>query len=171
MKGEKTMDKYSQEAMEMRLQQTMEDLKSGKIQVDFTQQIYDKEEGKYYPKWMKENGLTYALDEVTFLYLPLLTTDEEQPYEMGMWGQRRLEYLKAEKPGIYENLMIQGLWEHLTAIDKAAYEMEDILIAEMSKAEGITEELKANNQMEWVAQMNNLKNRVREIIYNELIYS
>ena len=162
-------DIYSQEAMDERLQQTMEDVKSGKIQIDYSLMVTTPE-GEEFPKFMEENGLTYALDEVTFLYLPMLELDEEEEYEMGMWGQRRLEYLKNEDPGTYETLMINGLWEHLIQTDKAAYEMEDRLMEEMMKAEGVTEELKRTNQMEWVGRVNNIKNRAREIIYSELIY-
>jgi ribosomal protein S6 len=88
-----------------------------------------------------------------------------------MWGLRRLEYLKSERPGTYTMLMIKGLWEHLVEIDKAANELEDRIIEEMCKAEGVTEELKSNNQPEWVGLMNSVKNRVREVVYDELIYT
>ena len=132
--------------------------------------IYSETEQKYLPMYEEENGLTYRLDRETMTYLPLLETEEEKPYDLTMWGKRRLEYLKEEKPGTYQELMIKGLWEHLVETDKAANEMEDRLLEEMSKAEGITEELKAKDQMKWVGLRNGLKNRVREIVFNELIY-
>ena len=67
-------------------------------------------------------------------------------------------------------LMIKGLREHLVTIDKAANEMEDLLMEQMSKTEGITEELKKKDMFEWVGRRNNLKQRVREIIYHDFIY-
>ena len=67
-------------------------------------------------------------------------------------------------------LMIKGLREHLVTVDKAANEMEDLLMEQMSKTEGITEELKKKDMFEWVGRRNNLKQRVREIIYHDYIY-
>ncbi len=84
--------------------------------------------------------------------------------------KRRLRYLKENKPGTYQRLMISGLWNHLVATDKRANELEDMLMEQMSSAEGITEEMKRRDAMEWVARRNGLKNRVREIVYNECIY-
>ena len=81
-----------------------------------------------------------------------------------------MEYLKTEKKGTYTALMISGLTKHLVEIDKAANDMEDSLTEEMCKAEGVTEALKKSNQMEWVSRRNNIKNRVQEIVYSELIY-
>jgi hypothetical protein len=128
------------------------------------------EENEWFPQYIEENGLNYELDTETFTYLPMVILDDEEDYDLGMWGLRRLEYLKSERPGTYTMLMIKGLWEHLVEIDKAANELEDRIVEEMCKAEGVTEELKANNQSEWVGRMNNVKNRAREVVYNELIY-
>ena len=104
--------------------------------------------------------------------LPLIELDDEyEPeYQLAMWGIRRLNYLKEHKHGTYQRLMIKGLREHLVTIDKAANKTEDLLMEQMSKAEGITEELKRSDMLEWVGRRNNLKNRVREIIYHDYIY-
>lgn len=138
--------------------------------IDGKNYFFCEDENKYFPQYVEENGLWYELDTTNFTYLPMLVLDDEEDYDLGMWGKRRLEYIKNENPGLYSMLMIKGLWEHLVEVDKAANDMEDRLIKEMCKADGITEELKSNNQMEWVARMNNIKNRAREIVYNELIY-
>ncbi len=130
--------------------------------------IYSDEFKTFLPQYIDENGLKYALHRDTMTYLPLLEVDE--PCEIGMWGRKRLEYLRTEKKGTYTALMISGLIKHLAEIDKATNDMENKLTEEICKAEGVTEALKKSNQMEWVARRNNIKNRVREIIYNELIY-
>ncbi|MBQ7266164.1 MAG: TnpV protein [Firmicutes bacterium] len=132
--------------------------------------LYSEEQQKWLPEIMEENNLTYKLDKATMTYFPMLQTDEEEDYNLTSWGRKRLSYIKENKPGYYQRLMIQGLWEHLVSVDKQANEMENNLMKEMSKAEGITEELKAKDQMSWVAQRNNLKQRVREIVTNEVIY-
>ena len=132
--------------------------------------IYSEELQKYLPETMTENNIEYRLDEATMTYLPMLALDEEEDYNLTSWGRRRLSYIKENKPGFYQRLMIKGLWEHLVSVDKQANEMENSLMKEMSKAEGITEELKAKDQMGWVARRNNLKQRVREIVANEVIY-
>ena len=133
--------------------------------------IYSEEKQEYLPEYITENDLDYKLDETTMTYLPMLELDEEEPYNLSMWGRRRLEYLKQNKPATYQMLMIKGLWEHLVATDKQACEMEARLMKEMSKAEGITEEIKMQDQMKWVGLRNNLKQRVREIVLNEVIYN
>ena len=102
--------------------------------------------------------------------LKFLDEEDEPDYQLTMWGHRRLRYLKENKPGTYQMLMIKGLWNHLVSTDKRANELEDILMEQMSAAEGITEELKRKDAMLWVARRNGLKNRVREIVYNECIY-
>ena len=162
----------TQKEMEKRLTQLIADIKADKVKIDFGKMIYCEETGTEFPKFIEENNLVYALDEITFIYLPLLEVDEEPypDYEMGMWGKRRLEYIKAEKKGLYSNLMIKGLWEHLVETDKSANEMEDMLMEQISAIEGVTEQLKQKNAMEWLVRRNNIKNRVREIVYNELIY-
>jgi hypothetical protein len=163
-------EEYTNEAIRQRVKQTVDDYIEGKIDIDYNQQVLDTEENKYYPKWKNDNGLIYFLDEVTFIYFPLLTVEEQEPYQMGFYGKAREKYLKEEKPWEYSNLIMGGLWKHLVETDKTAYEMEERLMKQMMQAEGVTEELKRTQQMEWVGLVNNIKHSVREIILNEMIY-
>ena len=133
--------------------------------------IYSEELQKYLPETMTEDNIEYRLDEATMTYLPIMEIEPQEDYNLTSWGRKRLEYIKENRPGYYQSLMIKGLWEHLVSVDKQANEMENNLMAEMSKSEGITETLKAQDQMKWVQMRNNLKQRVREIILNEVIYA
>lgn len=91
---------------------------------------------------------------------------------VGIWGQRRRDYLRQHKDPIYTGLPLSGkLDTHLAEIDQSATEMYEQLVEQMAQAEGITEELKATDQMAWVGRMNNICNRATEIILSELIYS
>ena len=91
---------------------------------------------------------------------------------LGLWGQRRLRYLKAHRPFLYDDLLLSGqLEQHLHAIDADAAAMADRLTAQLSRAEGLTEALKAADPLAWVQGMNSIRARVREIVSNELIYS
>jgi len=90
--------------------------------------------------------------------------------QIGIWGQRRLQYLRTNKRVLYTTMLMSGaLKDHLEEVDKSAEEMFDQLIIQTKAQEGITEELKANNQLEWVQRMNNIDNRVAEIVCKELI--
>lgn len=101
--------------------------------------------------------------------LPNLTPPESIP--VGIWGQRRRHYLKIQREPIYTTLFLSGkLDSHLSEIDAQAEVMFFQLVKQLTEQEGITEQLKVNNQMEWIGQMNNVRNRVEEIIYSELIY-
>ena len=92
--------------------------------------------------------------------------------QIGIWGQRRLQYLRISKKVLYTTMLMGGtLKEHLEEVDKSAEEIFEQLATQMKLQEGITEDLKANNQMEWVQRMNNIRNRATEIIYKELIYA
>ena len=91
---------------------------------------------------------------------------------LGLWGQRRLRYLKAHRPFLYDDLLLSGqLEQHLHAIDADAAAMADRLTAQLSRAEGLTKALKAADPLAWVQGMNSIRARVREIVSNELIYS
>ena len=104
------------------------------------------------------------------VYLPNLVTNETN-YEIGFWGQRHKEYLKEYHRVIYYNLLTSGkLNSYLHDIDIIATEMYDRLINQLAEQEGITEQLKAENQMLWVQNMNNIANQAREIVNNEIIY-
>lgn len=98
-----------------------------------------------------------------------LTPHESVP--IGIWGQRRRCYLKANRQPIYTALFLGGELDcHLSEIDAQAEAMFLQLVKQLAKREGITEQLKAKNQMEWVKRMNSVRNRTEEILYNELIY-
>ena len=90
---------------------------------------------------------------------------------IGIWGQRRLQYLRTNKRVLYTTMLISGaLKDHFEEVDKTAEEMFNQLIVQLKAQEGVTEELKANNQLEWVQRMNNIRNRAAEVVYKELIY-
>lgn len=92
--------------------------------------------------------------------------------QIGIWGQRRLLYLRTSKKVLYTTMLMgETLKDHLEEVDKSANEMYEQLTLQMKAQESVTEELKANNQLEWVQRMNSIRNRAEEIIYKELIYA
>ncbi len=115
----------------------------------------------------EELGGTYR-KEGDYLLPNLEAPDSPQ---IGIWGQRRLQHLRTNKKVLYTTLLMgDTLKNHLEEVDKSAEEMFNQLTIQMKAQEGVTEELKANNQLGWVQQMNNIRNRVSEIVYKELIY-
>ena len=121
-------------------------------------------------KYDESNGLWYELQGD--YYLPCLQLPEEEPVHIGVWGQRHLNYLRENKRVLLSNLQISGkLNIYLADIDKQAEEMCSRLVKQMAEREGITEQLKAENQMEWIRQMNNIRIRANEIVLRELIYN
>ena len=112
--------------------------------------------------------LTYS--QVGDYLLPNLTVPDEH-YNIGKYGMLRKDYLKNHRKALYSVMIINGtLFKHLAEIDKACREVLDRLIPQMAKREGVTEELKATDQMEWVRRMNNIHNRAEEFIFNEYVY-
>ena len=105
-------------------------------------------------------------------YIPNLVAPENMKnFKIGKYGKLRLRYLKEHKKAEYTILLVNNkLQTHLIETDESANKRFELLMQQLAGRENITEELKANNQMEWVAKMNNIKNRVEEIIFNELIY-
>lgn len=104
--------------------------------------------------------------------LPNLTLPAEEKQSIGIWGQRHARYLKQHRKILYYNLLTNGkLNKHLAEIDRQAEEMFFRLVKQMAEREGVTERLKAENQMEWVRQMNSIRNRVSEIVYAKIIFS
>lgn len=105
-------------------------------------------------------------------YFPYLVDSASvKANELGKYGKLRLKYLLAHKKVDYTILWVENkLRSHLLEIDKTANERFNLLMKQFIEQENVTEELKATNQMEWVCRMNNIKNRVEEIIFNELIY-
>ena len=116
------------------------------------------------------NGLFYELQGD--YYIPCLVLDEEETQPIGMWGRKHLRYIKEHRRALYTTLLISGkLNSHLAEIDNQATEMFDRLVKQMAEKEGITEQLKAQDQMAWVGAMNNIRNRAEEIVLSELIYT
>ena len=103
-------------------------------------------------------------------FLPDLSLPETAP--VGIWGQRRRHYLKTQQGPLYNALLLSGkLNDHLVEVDAQAEAMFFQLVEQLAEQEEITEQRKAENQMAWVKRMNNVRNQVEELIYNELIYS
>ena len=103
--------------------------------------------------------------------LPDLNLPEQEEREIGIWGQRRRRYLKEHHRVLYYNLLTQcKLIDHLADIDEEAQKMYDRLVKQLAEQEGVTEQLKTEDQMLWVQRMNNIRNRATEIVNNELIY-
>lgn len=114
-------------------------------------------------------GLEYEL--VGDYYL-IAGDDDPAPQPLGLWGRRRLAYLKDHRQSLYYTLLLSGkLEEHLHAIDADAADMADCLTAQLSRAEDLTESLKAADPLAWVGRMNGIRARVREIVNDELIYN
>ena len=115
-----------------------------------------------------ENGIDYIL--AGDYYIPDLKLPEESR-PIGRYGRLHREYLKQEHPARYSSLILTGkLWTYLADLNEQAEERLDLIIEQMKAAEGVTEELKAQNQLEWAGRMNNIRNRAEEIINSELIY-
>ena len=118
----------------------------------------------------EEMGGTYT--QVGDYLLPDLKLPEEDQQPIGVWGQRHWRYLKEHRRATYATLLTSGkLNSYLADIDRQAEELFSRLVKQMAEAEGVTEHLKAGNQMEWVRRMNNIRNRAMEIVNSELIYA
>ena len=115
-----------------------------------------------------ENGIDYIL--AGDYYIPDLKLPEENR-PIGRYGRLHREYLKQEHLARYSSLILTGkLWTYLADMNEQAEERLDLIMEQMKAAEGVTEELKARNQLEWVGRMNNIRSRAEEIINSELIY-
>ena len=103
---------------------------------------------------------------------PNIVLSEENRQLIGKYGRMRKRYLQAYRPVIYNQLFVSGkLFSHLREIDRVSHERMKMMVGRMAKAEGVTERMKAENQMEWVQRMNSIRNRAEEIILDELIYN
>ena len=115
----------------------------------------------------ERTGLQYELQGD---YYVIAGEDDEKPV-VGIWGQRHLRWLKRNRRVTFTNLLTTGkLYDYLREIDAQANGQLDALITQMARAEGVTEQLKDENQMEWVRRMNNIRNRAEEIVSDEFIY-
>ncbi|MVB10437.1 Transposon-encoded protein TnpV [Caprobacter fermentans] len=104
--------------------------------------------------------------------IPDLKMDEQPEGELGKYGRMRQKYLKEHRSGMYTALMLDGkLWAHLMEIDQAANSRMEQITKDLAKQRGVTEALKANDQMRWVQEMNNIQMAAEEIVRDELIYS
>lgn len=116
----------------------------------------------------ENNGLDYEL--VGYYYLPCLKAPDIP--KTGIFGKAHFHYLRAEKKLIFDGLLLSGkLGDYRENLDRQAEETFSLLVEQMKKAEGITEQLKAENQMLWVQKMNSVRNRAKEIVNAELIYN
>ena len=103
-------------------------------------------------------------------YLPNLVAPESP--KVGRWGMLRFNYLRNHREALYTIMLTENtLNPHLEEVDRQAQEMEQYLISQLAQQEGVTERLKAENQMEWVARMNSIRNRADETVLNDLIYA
>ena len=117
----------------------------------------------------EKNGLWYELQGD--YDLPCLKLPEERTAYIGVWGQRHLRYLKQHRKGLYSELLISGkLNDYLADINEQAEEMFPRLVKQLAEKGGVTEALKAENQMLWVQKMNSIRNAAMEIVANDLIY-
>lgn len=118
----------------------------------------------------KNNGLWYELHGD--YYIPCLTVPAQEERSIGIWGQRHLRYIKAERKALYTELLTSGrLNTYLADIDEQAAEQMLLLTKQMAEREGVTEQLKVQDQMLWVQRMNNIRNRAAEIVNHNLIYA
>ena len=115
----------------------------------------------------EEMGGSY--NEVNGYLIPDLVIQESEP--IGKYGRMRRQYLKEQHPIIFSELLLsEQLYPHLVEIDRACHGRMELLIRQMAAQEGVTEALKAADQMEWIRRMNSIQNRAEEIILNELVY-
>ena len=106
-----------------------------------------------------------------YLIPNLILPPEETNMRLGKWGMLHKEYLLKNKKVLFTTLLTQGkLYQHCAEIENQAQQMFDTLVEQMKDAEGVTEQLKEENQLEWVCRMQNIEARVREIVTTELIY-
>ena len=117
----------------------------------------------------EQTGISYTL--CGDYYLPDLALSDEEEQSIGLWGQRHLRYIKQHRKVLYLNLLTSGkLNGYLADINKQAEDMLSRLVEQMAECEGVTEELKANSQMEWVARMNNIRSRATETVNHDIIF-
>jgi hypothetical protein len=117
----------------------------------------------------EELGGTYTLGKDGMSY-PNLAIEETDQRSIGKWGRMHREYLKEQHPSLYQRLILNGtMGRHLAYADGRATAMLESLITQMVKQEGVTEQLKAEQPMEWVGRMNNIRSRAEEIVMEEVI--
>ena len=117
----------------------------------------------------ENNGLCYEL--IGDYYIPVLTLSSDEQRPIGKWGRMHRDYIKEHRPILFNDLVLSGqLWTYLADLNEQAQERLSLLIEQMKASKGVTEELKAADQMAWVRAMNSIRNRAEEIIVREMIY-
>ena len=117
----------------------------------------------------ESNGLWYEL--IGDYYIPVLALSSEEQRPIGKWGRMHRDYIKEHRPILFNDLILSGhLWVYLVDLNEQAQERLSLIIEQMKASEGVTEELKAADQMAWVDAMNSIRNRADEIILREMIY-
>ena len=120
--------------------------------------------------FFEQNGGTYT--QVGDVLIPNLSIGEAEQRPIGKYGRMRKRYLKEQHPAIFSKLLLSGkLYPHLMEIDEACEGRIELLVLQMAKREGVTEALKAADQMAWVRRMTSIHNRAEEIALRELVYS
>ncbi len=118
----------------------------------------------------EQTGISYTLQGD--YYLPDLVLPGQEDKPIGLWGKRHLKHIKQHRKILYINLLTSGKLNcYLVDIDEQAEDMFFRLVKQMAEREGVTEQLKAENQMEWIARINNIRSRVTEIVNNDIIYT
>ena len=118
----------------------------------------------------EHTGISYTLQGD--YYLPDLALPEQEDKPIGLWGQRHLKYIKHHRKILYINLLTSGKFnDYLADLNQQAEDMFYRLVKQMAKCEGVAEQLKVDNPMVWVAQMNNIRSRATEIVNNDMIYN
>ena len=117
----------------------------------------------------EEMGGTYR--QVGDYFIPNITLPDDGEYQIAKYGRMRRSYLKEYHKILYNNYVLEGtLFKHLAEIDQACNERIENIVSAMAKQEGVTEALKAADQIEWVRRMNSIRNRAEEIVLHELVY-
>ena len=117
----------------------------------------------------ESNGLWYELSGDYYIPVLTLSSDEQRP--IGKWGRMHRDYLKEHRPILFNDLILSGqFWTYLADLNEQAQERLSLIVDQMKEAEGVTEDLKAADQMAWVGAMNSIRNRAEEIILREMIY-
>lgn len=117
----------------------------------------------------ENNGLLYEL--IGDYYIPVLTLSSEEQRPISKWGRMHRDYLKEHRPILFNDLILSGqFWTYLADLNEQAQERLSLIVEQVKEAEGVTEDLKAADQMAWVGAMNSIRNRAEEIILRELIY-
>ena len=122
------------------------------------------------PETMVKNGITYQL--AGDVYLPLIVVTDQPTKPLGKWGRMRRTYLKEHRSGTYTEMLLTGtLMQHLSEIEETVERRMEQLMESLKKQYHLTEQMKSENQMQWVQMMNNLRATAEEMIQTELIYS